>query len=472
MVPLTHRSRFTLVFTICMALGDALAVVLGFAFAVQIYMSERLSWIWQRGPHDAEIYVYIATATALGLLTMLALTRSYDQNASVLNIDEVTAVARSLLVVALTLFAVTFAFRDFSISRLVLGLSLVHTGILLAASRMGLRRLSRWLHARGIGVSRVAIYGAGATGQLLARRMWDAPAHGLLPVCFIDDTPDVQGQVIGIGEDKAIGIPVAGGQAQLRTVAVGYALEEVILAIPDIALERLHEIIEFVKSLGLGVKYVALVSHVPFRAASFESLGEFPLVGERQVRPNWMFRTLKRAVDILISAAVLSIFGLPMIIIAALVKITSPGPALFVQERVGKNGRLFRIFKFRSMRTDAPKYAITPQSADDPRITAVGRFLRKTSLDELPQFFNVLAGDMSIVGPRPEMPFIVEKYTLTQRARLLVRPGITGLWQISADRKNPIHENLDYDFYYIQNQSLLMDLMIIIQTLFYAFRGI
>jgi lipopolysaccharide/colanic/teichoic acid biosynthesis glycosyltransferase len=130
------------------------------------------------------------------------------------------------------------------------------------------------------------------------------------------------------------------------------------------------------------------------------------------------------------------------------------------------------MYKFRTMSVDTDAYAIKPRSQQDPRITPFGMFLRRTSLDELPQFFNVISGEMSLVGPRPEMVFIVDRYSSEQRERLRVKPGITGLWQISADRDHPIHENIDYDLYYIYNQSVLMDLIIVVQTVFFAMRGI
>jgi hypothetical protein len=141
---------------------------------------------------------------------------------------------------------------------------------------------------------------------------------------------------------------------------------------------------------------------------------------------------------------------------------------LFVQERVGLNGHRFRMFKFRTMWRDTPRYAPSPHGDVDPRITRVGRILRATGLDELPQLLNVLRGDMSLVGPRPEMPFIVDQYSPLERQRLLAKPGITGLWQLSADRHAEIHENIEYDLYYIGHQSLMMDALILLETLFFT----
>jgi lipopolysaccharide/colanic/teichoic acid biosynthesis glycosyltransferase len=136
----------------------------------------------------------------------------------------------------------------------------------------------------------------------------------------------------------------------------------------------------------------------------------------------------------------------------------------FVQERVGLNGRRFRMVKFRTLREDSDPDAVAPRSRDDPRITPYGQWLRTTSIDELPQIWNVLKGEMSWVGPRPEMPFIVAEYDEWQRRRLSVKPGITGLWQILGRKDLPMHDNLQYDFYYIRNRSLVLDVSILVRT--------
>jgi lipopolysaccharide/colanic/teichoic acid biosynthesis glycosyltransferase len=139
---------------------------------------------------------------------------------------------------------------------------------------------------------------------------------------------------------------------------------------------------------------------------------------------------------------------------------------------VGHKGKPFELYKFRSMRVDASKYDLHPTVANDPRVTRVGRWLRQTSLDELPQLINVLKGDMSLVGPRPEMPFIVERYNAHHQQRLQVIPGLTGLWQLSADRSFLIHENIQYDLYYIRDRNFFMDLAILLHTAVFAMKGI
>lgn len=187
----------------------------------------------------------------------------------------------------------------------------------------------------------------------------------------------------------------------------------------------------------------------------------------------WHYAIAKRTADVVLSTLLLVLLAPVLLLIALLIRLDSPGPVLFVQKRVGRGGDLFDMYKFRSMYADAPRYEFSPTHSSDPRITRIGYFLRKNSLDELPQLMNVFLGNMSLVGPRPEMPFIVQRYKPHQRQRLQVTPGITGLWQLSADRAFPIHENIHHDLYYIRNRNFAMDLAILVRTLFFAMhRGI
>jgi len=185
-----------------------------------------------------------------------------------------------------------------------------------------------------------------------------------------------------------------------------------------------------------------------------------------------LYKLGKRCFDAVASAILIVLFGPVMLAVAAAIKITSPGEALFRQERVGKGGKMFTILKFRSMHKHACGDGFSPTSGTDARISRVGRLLRKTSLDELPQLINVLRGEMSLVGPRPEMPFIADKYTALESRRLEAVPGITGLWQISAHRKELIHNNMQYDLYYVRHRGFFMDVAILIHTLGFAIKGV
>lgn len=181
---------------------------------------------------------------------------------------------------------------------------------------------------------------------------------------------------------------------------------------------------------------------------------------------------IKRSCDVMGSLFLLAVLSPLLMLIAILIKLDSPGPVFFRHYRIGKGGKAFLLWKFRSMKVNVPKYAVSPQSSADSRLTRIGRLIRRLSIDEIPQLINVLKGEMSLVGPRPEMPFIVESYRSTDYMRFAVRPGITGLWQISPARAFPIHENLQYDFHYIHNQNLALDCAIILRTITAVIHGI
>lgn len=183
------------------------------------------------------------------------------------------------------------------------------------------------------------------------------------------------------------------------------------------------------------------------------------------------YNRLKRVMD-LIMAIIVGLILLPlMILLAIAIRLTSKGKAIFTHARIGKDGKPFRLYKFRTMKHTTDAHEFSPTSLKDERITTIGKFLRRTSLDELPQLYNVIRGEMSLVGPRPEMEFIVKTYTDLQRARLLVKPGITGMWQLAGRKDLPLHENVEFDLYYIEHRGLMFDLYIILKTFGVVWKG-
>jgi lipopolysaccharide/colanic/teichoic acid biosynthesis glycosyltransferase len=198
------------------------------------------------------------------------------------------------------------------------------------------------------------------------------------------------------------------------------------------------------------------------RTAAYQSHHQHSLPG----------RFLKRAIDLSAGAILLALVTPLFVLVAGLIKIDSKGPVFIRQRRIGKGGATFLMWKFRSMRHSEARYERSPASDADPRLTNIGRALRRLSIDELPQLLNVIKGDMSLVGPRPEMPFIVAKYGARERLRLNAIPGITGLWQISPARAMPIHENLEFDLFYIESQNFFLDVAIMLRTITAVIRGI
>lgn len=186
----------------------------------------------------------------------------------------------------------------------------------------------------------------------------------------------------------------------------------------------------------------------------------------------YLYLLAKRATDIAAACFGLVLLAPFFIIIAVAIRLDSHGPVLFAHERIGKDGKSFLMYKFRTMYAHAPKYSfkIDKERADN-HVSRVGKVLRRSSLDELPQLLNILKGEMTLVGPRPEQPFIVEQYEPWQRRRFLVKPGVTGWWQVNGRSDRPMHENTDLDLYYVDHQSLALDLEILLRTLPAVFRG-
>ena len=254
-----------------------------------------------------------------------------------------------------------------------------------------------------------------------------------------------------------------------------YQVDEVLVALPPQAHNQLVKLIAALSERPVRVRVVPDYFDLAFFGATVENLGGIPLIGLRDPAIDGFDRFVKRIFDIVVSGLGLLICSPLMIAATLAIKIEDGGPIFYLAPRVGENGRLFPMLKFRSMVVDADKLQaqinrsdehghLIHKIADDPRITRVGRWLRRTSIDELPQLVNVLKGDMSLVGPRPELPWLVEKYELWQRKRFAVPQGITGWWQVNGRSDNPMHLNTDQDLYYIQNYSIWLDIQIIWRT--------
>lgn len=216
--------------------------------------------------------------------------------------------------------------------------------------------------------------------------------------------------------------------------------------------------------------------YVPFGDAQQKQITRLSAIdGERLVGtvpagpPGYL---LKRTADVCGASALILLLSPLFLVVALAIRCESSGPILLRQRRIGRHGRPFYMWKLRSMYADAPRYARSPMSDADPRLTRVGRLIRRFSIDEIPQLLNVFAGNMSLVGPRPEMPFIVATYGSYERLRLSATPGMTGLWQISPARAMPIHENVHLDLFYIQHQSIFLDIAIMLRTVTATVRGI
>jgi lipopolysaccharide/colanic/teichoic acid biosynthesis glycosyltransferase len=246
-----------------------------------------------------------------------------------------------------------------------------------------------------------------------------------------------------------------------------------ILVDSTVSPSRMKELLDMAATTGVRISLVG-AGHPDFaeRSTSVQMIDGLMVTSFDADRESSLgYIVLKRCVDVVLSAGLI-LLTLPVGLVAAImIRVTSRGPIFFRQERIGQGGRPFVMYKFRSMYVDVPIYGRSPESSYDKRITPAGRFLRKTSVDELPQLLNVLMGQMSLVGPRPEQPYITEGYTTLERRRLSVPQGLTGLWQLSGDRKFTIHEAIEYDLYYIENRGIFLDFAVLLHTLFFFMNG-
>jgi exopolysaccharide biosynthesis polyprenyl glycosylphosphotransferase len=341
-------------------------------------------------------------------------------------------------------------------------------------ARVGLLGVQRVARTRGLDGAPTLIVGAGNVGMRLARRLLASPEYGLLPVGFLDANP-LQG-------DEIPGIPVLGSPDELDWVAQLTGAEHVVIAFSSEPDERLVDLVRRCEALGLEVSLVPRLFESLNHRATYEPLGGTPLMGLRSVHPKgWQF-AIKHAFDRLGAALLILLFGPLMAAVALAVRISSPGPVVFRQRRVGRDGTVFDLFKFRSMRMPDPAtegFHLGVDSAPGgvegtDRRTLVGRFLRRTSLDELPQFFNVLLGDMSLVGPRPERPEFVELFETDIRRygdRHRVKSGVTGWAQVHGLRgQTSLSDRVEWDNYYIEHWTLGLDFKILAMTMLVVLR--
>jgi exopolysaccharide biosynthesis polyprenyl glycosylphosphotransferase len=329
--------------------------------------------------------------------------------------------------------------------------------VLTTASRFASFKYIQTLHMRGIGNRNVLIYGADAWGQKLRAKFKLVPTLGLNLVGFISEDETQVGEAV----DR---VPVLGSPCDLERLVGEHKVSEVFIALPDQDEDRVMEILSECEVIGVKYHVVPRFYHLLSFKIRIQTIDSIPLITRADRGRPLASAAAKRLLDVVFSALVL-VLGFPLyVVFSMLICRESKGRAFFIQERIGRDGKPFRMYKFRTMHQHMSGDAPTPDSPFDPRITKIGRYLRRYSLDELPQFINVFLGDMSIVGPRPEMKFIVDEYGAVERERLRVKPGITGLWQISYARQSQIHDNLDYDLYYIEHQSLLLDMVIIALT--------
>ncbi len=421
--------------------------VLGPAVPLHLYLIFGLLWVF--------------------ILTLLSV---YDGRRNLYVVNELTNLTLGSLLASISLAGFLYlSYRD--ISRFLFIFFAVQAYIYTVSWRL-IVRLAFHLNQKHQNVRRVLIIGAGKVGLELHTQITQHPYMGLQVVGFLDDSTQKKGQ----------NSLILGTVLDTRNIVDANQIDDVVIALPRRAHDEVSKLVAELHDKSVKIWVIPDYFHLALHKAQIAEFAGFPMLDLRAPALSEYQRLIKRVFDLLLGITSLVIFSPIMLAITIAIKRGSPGPILYKSQRLGENGRLFRMYKFRSMVADAEQQLETVAQIDpngnmlhklpnDPRITRVGRFIRRTSLDELPQLFNVLSGEMSLVGPRPEIPALVERYEPWQRKRFAVPQGITGWWQINGRSDKPMHLHTEDDIYYIQNYSLLLDIIIILKTGWVVLRG-
>ncbi|HNU03359.1 MAG TPA: sugar transferase [Anaerolineae bacterium] len=457
---------------IFLSLSDLLVTLIAFFTAVQAryWLPFGVQLTWQEVQQPWSVYLL------LGLIwgASSVLVQMYDAHHTGRAWAEarviIWAVSFACLIFASVLYLI---FRE--VPRRLFFYFIVTDLALLLGLRMMLRGALRFTGMPGHTPRRILIVGAGKLARQVAAGVHAQRAAGLSLIgCVADDVDRLP------AEDPLA--PLLGAVQDAPTLVRTQAIDELIFALPLRAHGAIEWLVRALQDHPVRVRVVPDYLDLAMSRATVEDFNGLPLVGLREPAIAGFDRVIKRCFD-LIGASLVLLLAWPVLLIVALaVKLDSPGPALFVQERIGEQGHPFRMIKFRSMVVDAERMSgsvitrgrdgvVVHKRPDDPRVTRVGRFIRRTSLDELPQIFNVLRGEMSLVGPRPELPWLVEHYESWQQRRFAVPPGMTGWWQINGRSDHLMHMHTEDDLYYIQNYSLWLDLQILWRTIGVVLHG-
>ena len=466
-----RHNRLLVVFYI---VSDALLASWAFVLAYFIRFDFGLILV-PKGIPPLEGYLKVVPIVAILTPTVFYFQGVYKLRRGRSRIDDFFSVLiGSILVVVLGILATLYfqaywasdADREngaYQVSQIAWGLFLVLTAALTYSSREAVRQLLEHRWRAGIGLKRILIAGAGDLGRMLADRMLQHRELGYQVVGFIDDRAG--GDSLGYR-----GLPLLGKISDAVEVVHAERVDHLYVALPIEEHSKLLEIMDIASREYIDVKVVPDILQFIALRASLEELDGLPVINMNDVPLQGFRAWIKRALDIVLSLLAMIVLAIPFAIIAAIVRWTSSGPVFYQQERMGLDGRPFTVYKFRSMQHDAEDDTGPIWARDnDPRTTPVGRWLRRFDLDELPQFWNVLRGDMSIVGPRPERPFFVEqfKHKIPQyMLRHKVKAGITGWAQVNGWRGNTsLEKRIEFDLYYIENWSLSLDFKIMWLTL-------
>lgn len=439
-------------------ISDGLVLILGMALSYYIRFG-----IFQGEPGHVTLHYYMyAMVFALPMFWLAyGLFGLYESFRAKNFVSEFSLLLRANLLCTLVMLAAFFVLQDLYLSRWTLIVFFLLSTCGIAAKRWLLRRILRFYRTQGYNVKHVLLVGSGELAQKYHQEIMGNSALGF-ELCGT------------LSRHEALpGVRCFGGYEALERILQRHKPDEVVVALEANEYDLLPRIIAACEKDGVKISLIPFYTKFMPAHPQVDEVGSVALINLRRIPlDNIGNAFLKRTIDILGSLVLIVVFSPVMLLAAIGTKLSSPGPIIFRQERVGLNKKLFVMYKFRSMRVNVAQKTGWSTN-EDPRKTRFGAFLRKFSIDELPQFFNVLKGDMSLVGPRPELPFFVEQFRQSVPLYMVkhqVRPGITGWAQVSGLRGDTsIEQRIEHDIYYIENWTLLFDLKILLQTLTRAF---
>lgn len=462
--------RFSANFALFSILMDALLVV--FALYLATLLRPALSSL----PFVEPILVSITLPPELYLIlpvlwvAVLMLFSAYDGRKNLRVVNEFGTLTLGVGLASISSAGVLyFSYRD--ISRFLFVFFALLAYILMLGWRVLVRLAFRWNLLGAVQVRRVLILGAGTVGRRLQVQI-NERMFGLTLVGFLDDD----------AHKRAGHADILGSLDKARQIIAEQKVDDVVMALPASAHARLNQTVSELHDQPVRVWVIPDYFSLTMHRASVEDFAGIPMLDLRAPALSEYQRMVKRAFDLFICLLGMPFALVLFAVISLAIWLNDRGPVFFRQERVGENGHIFRVFKFRTMVVNAEALRHTVEQLDDkgnlihkvkddPRITRVGAFLRRSSMDELPQLINVIRGEMSLVGPRPEMPYLVEKYQPWQRKRFAVPQGMTGWWQINGRSDKPMHLHTEDDLYYVQHYSIWLDLQILVKTIGVVLRG-
>ncbi|MDD5109700.1 MAG: sugar transferase [Patescibacteria group bacterium] len=433
-----------------LVLSDALGI--GLAFTAS-YAARR----W--GPLSQSLEILLpfsayqkALPFAVALFLLIAYLRGlYRPHRRLNQLSESYELVKAVTGWALLIMAGSYLSKqDYSriivVSTWVLSIGTITIGRLIAG------RTIRVLAQRGIGTIRVLVVGSGKPARIVAQELKRYERLGY--------------RIVGcVGEGDCNGVPLLGAIGEAPPLIARHRINQVYVADPSLSYDAILNLVHRCPKSDVEFRVAANIFprlHEPHALNELEGL---PSLDLRKIQPNALHRTVKRLLDLGLGGVMLVVSAPLWLAITYLIRRDSAGPAVIRQTRVGYKGHRFTLYKFRSMSASTDRDGPPPTGEEDPRVTRLGKFLRRTSLDELPQLLNVLKGDMSLVGPRPELVSLAATYRDWQFRRFDAKPGMTGLWQVLGRKDLNLEQKLEYDFYYVNNQSLLLDLVILVRTI-------